>query len=165
MQPILVALVLALAFSFPHIANASGEVDRVFVDKSDRVLYLMAGQQVVRRYDISLGASPVGHKVREGDERTPEGRYVLDWKNDNSKFFRSIRISYPNRTDQARAEAGGYSAGSNIFIHGLPNNSASHGRHFAGKDWTDGCIAVNNNAQMSEIWNLLRIGTVIEIVP
>lgn len=162
---VLRALVASLAFFFPHIVNALGEVDKVFVDKSDRLLYLMAGQQVVRRYNISLGANPIGHKLREGDEKTPEGRYVLDWKNENSKYFRSIRISYPNRVDHARADARGYSAGGDIFIHGLPNNSGSHGRHFVGKDWTDGCIAVNDNAHMNELWNLLRIGTIIEIVP
>ena len=37
--------------------------------------------QVLRSYAIALGANPVGHKQQQGDERTPEGRYVLDWRN------------------------------------------------------------------------------------
>ena len=157
----LLSLLLVLVSS---ITSASDNVDKVLVDKSARLLYLMSGTEVLRQYDISLGDNPIGHKLKEGDEKTPEGNYVLDWKNPNSRYFRSIRISYPNHRDQAQAREGGYSPGGNIFIHGLPNKKRPFGAQFTGRDWTDGCIAVNDNAQMSEIWELLEMGTPIEII-
>lgn len=153
-----------LLFVFCPISFASAEVDKVLVDKSARLLFLLSGTQVVRQYDISLGENPVGHKRREGDEKTPEGNYVLDFKNSRSRYFRSIRISYPNEHDKTQARRSGYSPGGNIFIHGLPNWVGSLGSQFSGRDWTDGCIAVNDNTHMSEIWNLLKEGTPIEIV-
>ena len=140
------------------------EVDKVLVDKSDRRMYLLAGAEVVREYQVSLGDNPYGHKTKAGDERTPEGLYVLDWKNPNSRFFRSIRISYPNPQDDFRARQAGYSPGGNIFIHGLPNWNGSVADGFVGRDWTDGCIAINNNRHMSEVWRLVKTGTPIEIV-
>jgi len=40
----------------------------------------------VRRYRVALGREPVGHKVREGDGRTPEGRYTIDRRNPRSAY-------------------------------------------------------------------------------
>lgn len=154
----------ALAWFLP-LAPFAESVDLVSVDKSDRALRLMAGDQVVKEYSISLGANPKGHKVRQGDERTPEGRYVLDWRNPQSHYFRSIHISYPNNVDRSRAAEAGYSPGGDIFIHGLPNGMDSMGASFEGRDWTDGCIAVNDNDDMWEIWTLVENGTPIEIQP
>lgn len=79
-------------------------VDRVVVDKSERRMLLLNGGDVVARYRIALGASPVGHKRKEGDERTPEGLYRLDWGNARSGYFRSIHISYPDDADIADAK-------------------------------------------------------------
>jgi murein L,D-transpeptidase YafK len=128
-------------------------------------MYLMAGDNVVRSYRIGLGDNPSGHKLYEGDERTPEGDYTLDWRNPNSDFYKSIHISYPNKKDLELASAWGLNPGGNIMIHGLPNNSAE-GMEFAysGLDWTDGCIAVSN-AEIDEIWQLVADGTPIRILP
>ncbi|XOV83684.1 MAG: murein L,D-transpeptidase family protein [bacterium] len=143
----------------------SAEVDHVLVKKSERQLLLMSGSTVVRSYPISLGEQPVGHKQREGDEKTPEGQYVLDWRNPDSRFYKSIRISYPNAQDQLRAEQKNQDPGGNIFIHGLPNGVNLLARTFQGRNWTDGCIAVNNNNHMDEIWQLVKDGTRITIRP
>lgn len=158
---VLAALIALVA---PHGVLADG-VDLVSVEKSQRVLRLHAGDQVIREYAISLGGDPRGHKFREGDQRTPEGRYLLDWRNPDSKYFRSIRISYPNARDQARARQAGLSPGGDIFIHGLPNGKGEQHKQFNGRDWTDGCIAVNDNEQMWEIWRLVKNGTPILINP
>lgn len=141
------------------------EIDHVLVKKSERQLLLMSGSNVVKSYPISLGEQPVGHKQREGDERTPEGQYVLDWRNPESRFYKSIRISYPNDQDQMRAEKNNHSPGGDIFIHGLPNGVTRLARTFRGRNWTDGCIAVNNNDHMDEIWQLVKDGTRITIRP
>ena len=144
--------------------TATGRVDLVRVDKSERRMQLLVGAVVVKTYMIALGADPVGHKQREGDERTPEGRYVLDWRNARSIAYRSIHISYPNAQDSALAQAGGYSPGGSIMIHGQPNGYGWWSWLLQRFDWTDGCIAVTD-AEMAEIWDMVDNGTPIEIHP
>jgi murein L,D-transpeptidase YafK len=137
-------------------------VDKVVVLKGYRRLLLMKGDEVLKTYIVSLGEDPVGPKVRQGDNKTPEGNYVLDRHNAHSQYHRSIHISYPNAEDVARAKRLGVSAGGELYIHGLPNEF--HGHSEALGDWTEGCIAVTN-AEMDEIWRAVADGTPIEIKP
>lgn len=141
-------------------------VDSVLVRKGERTLQLLHDGDVYREYKIALGDSPVGHKFEEGDERTPEGDYVLNWRNPNSNFHKSIHVSYPNARDRAFARAMGINPGGMIMIHGRPNwlTSPAVAREYDGRDWTDGCIAVKNH-EMDEIWRLVRDGTPIRILP
>ncbi len=160
-------LVAALLYPFadPALARyAPPAVDLVVVDKGERVLRLLVGGRVLLSYPIALGRNPAGHKERAGDCRTPEGRYVLDRRNARSKFYKSIHISYPNSRDLAEARRRGVSPGADIMIHGLPRGFEDLADcHFA-RNWTKGCIAVNN-AQMDEIWRLVPDGTPIVINP
>lgn len=140
-------------------------VDFVLVKKSENRMYLLKEGQVVREYHVSLGKNPVGHKVQEGDFRTPEGRYNLMYKNPKSRFFRSIMLNYPNERDIEMARRRGVNPGKHIVIHGQPNE------HFGPYDgvanafnWTDGCIAVTN-PEMMDIWKLVDVDTPIEIRP
>ena len=146
----------------PAMAPAAQQADLVRVDKSDRRMDLLRDGAVIATYEVSLGAAPEGHKAEEGDERTPTGRYALDWRNPNSIAHLSIHVSYPNAEDAARAEARGVSPGEHIMIHGLPNGWGWLGALHRGWDWTNGCIAVTN-AEMREIWSLVPNGTPIEI--
>jgi murein L,D-transpeptidase YafK len=148
------------AFSSAHPLPASAAADEVLVLKSQRKLYLMQGGKILKRYKVSLGGHPVGPKTREGDRKTPEGKYILDWHNTESQFYKSIHISYPNENDLARAEKLGVPPGGDLFIHGQPNDFTGPGKQ-AG-DWTDGCIAVSNE-EMDEIWRAVADGTPIEI--
>ena len=104
---------------------------------------------------------PSGHKHFEGDERTPEGRYLIDYRNPRSAYHLSLHISYPGADDRAYAAAHGRSPGGEIFIHGQPN-ALTEGREPG--DWTDGCIAVSN-AEIEELWREVPDGTPIEIRP
>jgi len=154
---------LVLSMVVPALARAE-VVTLVRVDKSDRRMELLSGDRILKTYSIALGANPVGHKQREGDERTPEGRYVLDWRNPNSIAYLSIHISYPNAADEAAARARGYSPGGAIMIHGQPNGYGWWSWLLQRVDWTDGCIAVTDG-DMAEIWALVPNGTPIEINP
>jgi murein L,D-transpeptidase YafK len=141
--------------------------DQVVVKKSERKLMLMHDGKVMREYRIALGDNPWGHKMHEGDERTPEGDYILDWRNPRSNFYKSIHISYPNDRDRLFARVMGLKPGGMIMIHGLPNylpaNAVRHA-NYNRRDWTDGCIAVDNH-EMDEIWHAVRDGTPIKILP
>jgi len=143
-------------------ANVPAPVDRVLVIKSQRLLLLLKGEETVRKFRVALGANPVGPKEQEGDKRTPEGTYVLDWRTTDSKFYKSIHISYPGEGDIAKAEAMGVSPGGYIMLHGLPEEMEWMGSLHRLFDWTNGCIAVTN-AEMDEIWELVPDGTPIEI--
>ena len=145
--------------------TVAGTASRVVVDKSERALWLMDGDAVLARYPVSLGADgDGGHKQREGDERTPEGRYALDWRNAESAYHRSIRVSYPDDADAARARIQGDDPGGMIMIHGARNGLGWLGRLHRALDWTDGCIAVTN-AEMDQIWATVPDGTPIDIRP
>lgn len=138
--------------------------DQVLVLKSERLLHLMRDGQVLRSYTVSLGGRPAGHKLQEGDLRTPEGDYFLDWRNPTSDFYMSIHISYPNNRDIQKARAAGRDPGGMIMIHGLPNDSPPTTTDYLNEDWTDGCIAVSNQA-MIDIWLSVDDNTPITILP
>jgi murein L,D-transpeptidase YafK len=138
--------------------------DRILVLKSERKLFLMAGEDVLKSMDISLGLMPEGPKRREGDFRTPEGVYRIESKNSASDFFLSLKVSYPSAEDRARARSMSVDPGGQIMIHGLPNAPRYDENMYLGWDWTDGCIAVSNS-DMVDLWRLTRVSMPIEIRP
>ena len=143
-------------------AGWSTEVDLVRVDKSERKMVLLAEGQTVREYRVALGGNPKGHKQQEGDERTPEGIYTLDYKKEDSTFYRSMHISYPNQIDADNAAKRGVSPGGFIMVHGQRNKLgwlAPLTQYF---NWTNGCIALTND-EMDEFMSLVAVGTSIEI--
>ncbi|MFW2078417.1 murein L,D-transpeptidase family protein [Acinetobacter sp. ULE_I010] len=142
-------------------------ITQVKVYKTDRVVQLLHRDQVIRTYPMRLGFDPIGHKVKEGDGKTPEGTYILDWRNPKSAFYKSLHVSYPNVQDQAKAKQLGVPAGGDIMIHGSATTSQiekfpSLMRYLPRNDWTWGCVAVRN-IDMDEIWTLVDDGTVITI--
>ncbi len=138
--------------------------DRVVVNKKARQMVLLKDDEVIKSYQVALGSEPVGPKQRQGDGKTPEGTYRLDRRNNRSRFYKSIHISYPSRADVEAARMRGVSPGKDIMIHGLPNGLERVGELHTLLDWTNGCIAVTN-AEMDEIWQLVAEGTPIEIRP
>jgi murein L,D-transpeptidase YafK len=138
--------------------------DRIIVYKHERKLIIWSQGKVLRSYRVALGGDPVGPKTRQGDHRTPEGSYLLDSRNPHSLYYKAFHISYPNSNEIAAAKKLGVSPGSNIMLHGLPRDYAGEERARTQHDWTNGCIAVTNE-EMDEIWQLVRVGTPIEIKP
>lgn len=138
--------------------------DRVVIHKAKRELLLFRRDKVIRSYRVALGTHPVGPKVRQGDGRTPEGAYEIVGRNERSAYHRSLRISYPNAEDRARAAKLGVDPGGDIMIHGLPNGRGYVGKAHRLVDWTAGCIAVTDE-EIEEIWRLVPNGTPVEIKP
>jgi murein L,D-transpeptidase YafK len=147
-----------------HPLQSLPPVDHLVVRKSDRKLFLMHGEDVVRFYKIALGLNPIGQKERAGDFRTPEGHYILSRRNPRSDYFLSMQVSYPNDHDMKRARRNHWDAGGSIMIHGLPNQLKHTPGYYEKTDWTDGCIAVTN-ADMVEIWLLTPDDAPIDILP
>ena len=148
---------------------------KIIVKKSERLLYLLDGDTIAARFKIGLGFTPEGAKTQEGDGKTPEGEYYICTKNPNSRFYLSLGISYPNKEDankaldEERIDLETYNEiieaindgkrppwdtplGGEIMIHG---NGSS-------RDWTAGCIAVDNEV-MDLLFEICDIGTVVII--
>lgn len=160
------ALVLLVGAAKANAPLELPQIDHVVVRKGERTITLYAQGQVVRAIaGIQLGDAPVGPKRFQGDERTPEGRYTIDYGNPDSAYHLSLHISYPNARDVAYAEAKGRSPGGLIFIHGQPNYwvGGAIGARMPG-DWTDGCIAVSNE-EIEALYEAVPDGAVIDIVP
>jgi len=144
--------------------SASKSVDKILVIKSARRLELISDGKVIRSYRISLGKQPKGPKLQEGDKRTPEGLYWVDWRKRSDKFNLAMHINYPNISDAAKARREGVNPGSMIMIHGTPDSEENPEELFHTLDWTDGCIAMKNY-EMREGWNMVKDGTMVEIRP
>jgi murein L,D-transpeptidase YafK len=139
-------------------------IDQVVVLKRQHQLLLMSGDRVVKSYGVALGSGGLTPKRRQGDHRTPEGAYTIDYRNPASRYHLALHISYPEKTDLLRARQLGVNPGGDIMIHGLGPNFSWAGENHRHYDWTDGCIAVTDK-EMDEIWQAVADGTPIEIRP
>lgn len=145
-------------------ACQKGPADKILIEKKERRLTLLAKGKVLKTYQIALGGNPNGPKERQGDNKTPEGTYVVDARNRDSRYHLSLHISYPNEQDKKRAKERGVSPGGEIMIHGIKNGFSWVGDLHTGVDWTKGCIAVTDE-EIEEIERLAPNGTIVEIRP
>lgn len=140
------------------------KADLLVVAKGEHRLEAYANGRLLRAYPVSLGRDPVGPKERQGDRRTPEGRYLIDSHNPASSFHRALHVSYPSAADVTRARSGGYDPGGEIMVHGIRHGLGWIGRAQRFVDWTVGCIAVTD-PEMEELYRIVPDGTPIEIRP
>ena len=158
-----VALFLCFGLSAAHASLP--KADLVVVKKSQYSLELLKDGKPIKRFWIALGQNPKGAKLRKGDLKTPEGRYLLDYKKDSSGYYKAIHISYPNLNDLRRArEYGVEDPGSMVMTHGQPNRLPEDEPAVQNSNWTNGCIALLNH-EMDELWQMVDPGTPIEIRP
>ena len=159
------SLLITLLLILQTVSGLSSlKADAVLVIKSERRLYLLSKGVPFASFPVTFGANPTGHKQEQGDERTPEGHYRLDYKNPNSKFYKSIHISYPNAKDRASARGRGVDPGGDIMIHGQKNGWEWASPLVQFFSWTDGCVALSNR-DMDRVWTAIVPGTPIEIRP
>lgn len=154
----------AVPFSAAQSMPSGTRVDRVVVYKARHELQLWSQGSLLKAYRVALGPTPTGHKRRQGDGRTPEGDYVIDYRNPRSLYHLSLHVSYPNEQDRRRAAAAHVSPGGDIMIHGVPRGYESIQPGQKVDDWTAGCIAVTNS-EIEEIWRAVPDGTPIHIEP
>jgi murein L,D-transpeptidase YafK len=149
----------------------------MIIQKGERTVELLDGDELVKQYKMVIGFSPIGDKETEGDGRTPEGEFYVFAKNPKSKFHLSLGLSYPGREDAERGLKAGLISqeehdeivaaiaegrmplqktklGGEIYIHG--GGTAS--------DWTEGCVALDND-EMTELFDSVPIGTRVAIEP
>ena len=165
MKSIVKIISAALAFMLSWgIAHSEPIADMVVVEKSKSRLYLMREGEAFASFRVAFGSNPKGHKQEQGDGRTPEGRYILDYKNSGSAYYKSIHISYPNAKDRKEARKRGVDPGGDIMIHGQKNGYGRLSILVQRFNWTNGCIALSDR-DMDTVWNAVNPGTPIEIRP
>ena len=145
-------------------ADAGQKADLVRVDKGESRLFLIGKGETFASFPVVFGKNPQGHKQQQVDERTPEGRYVLDYKTAASSYYRSIHVSYPDARDQESARKRGVDPGGDIMVHGQPNGWEWLTPVLQLFNWTDGCIALRNK-DMDAVWDAVDPGTPVEIIP
>ena len=160
---LLIGCLFLSGLNIPNTVPAA-HADRIVVLKSAHTMTLYSSNNVLRQYKVAIGRGPKGPKKQQGDHKTPEGQYVIDSKNDHSRFHLALHVSYPNANDRSQAARNHLDPGGMVEIHGLPPYFAFAGSLQSLIDWTDGCIAVSN-AEIEEIWKLVPIGTKVEILP
>jgi murein L,D-transpeptidase YafK len=156
---------LTFYYFYPEDKLPTGvQIDNILVYKSKRELLVYSNGQLIKMYKISIGLQPVGDKQFQGDNKTPEGIYFINDKNPNSICHKNLGISYPNKDDIANAKRLGKSAGGDIKIHGLFNNSGFISKFHRWFGFTYGCIMVTDE-EIDELYNAVKIGTRIDIKP
>ena len=157
--------------------NQKPQVVKLVIEKAKHELSLLCDDKVWFRCDCGLGQVPTGHKDREGDFRTPEGQYYVCTRNEKSKYYLFLGLSYPGPDDAERGLQLGLinqdehdqikeaavarkrppwntELGGMVGIHGSGN----------ALDWTRGCIALDDN-DMATIWQFCSLGTPVTIKP
>jgi murein L,D-transpeptidase YafK len=179
--PVLLLILAGVFFFMISPKNAEplpAEIEnpRLVVKKAERRLEVYDGDRLLKTYKIVLGFAPAGDKEHEGDGKTPLGEFYVFTKNEQSKFYLSLGLSYPSIDDaerglrenlisreeydsilQAIAEKRmppqNTPLGGEIYIHGGGTE----------RDWTWGCVALENE-EMKEIFDALPVGTPVTIV-
>ena len=126
----------------------------VHVRTQEHTLYLCEKGQTHASYAVTLGSAP-GAKQRQGDRRTPLGRYRLNAPRRSDKFGWFVGVGYPTPEQRAR----GYT-GSAVGIHGPPRKLARLGVRvpdfILAMNWTDGCVAVGSDPEIEAIVEWLK---------
>jgi lipoprotein-anchoring transpeptidase ErfK/SrfK len=181
---VLTASVAVVADRTPPAPPSTLEIHapRIVVIKSKRVLYLFDGDRLVRRYPVALGFAPIGQKRHADDGRTPEGVFRICTRTRASQYHRFLGISYPDPTAAGRGlrdglisfgeyrslvtadSAGGCPLWSTALGVGIGLHGCGDACLAVGVDWSAGCVALSD-ADIEELFGVLRIGDVVEILP
>ena len=163
----IVFLASAIYFCAHHVWNplpTGTTIDFILVEKSVRKLSIFRDGRKLKSYRVALGRNPVGPKEQEGDMKTAEGIYTIDWRNPESDYHLSLHVSYPSDADNARAAERVVNAGFDIMVHGIQNGGGWIGAFHRWRDWTAGCIALTDE-EVEELYRVTPDGTSIEIRP
>ena len=151
-----------LIFLTQSVFAITKQADYILVEKTKHTLTLFKNNEAIKIYRVAIGRGGLGQKDSQGDNRTPEGIYKIDYRNPNSLYYKSLHIGYPNPSDTTRIRQQGNSPGGDIMLHGIKNGLGWLGKAHHFIDWTKGCIAISN-AEIDEIWQLVPDGITIEI--
>lgn len=128
-----------------------GERRALVVDTDRRVLTVCDDGRSREVLSVRLGREGTG-KTREGDRRTPTGRYPLGAPVASSDYGTFVPIEYPT-VAQVRA---GYT-GSAVGVHGPGRRVRWLGRLVNVLDTTDGCVGLATDEETAAVASWVRL--------
>jgi murein L,D-transpeptidase YafK len=180
---LLLLATLAVASTCPLLQSGAPAGLLLVVDKAefrlgvyrDGALAFLADQPEC--YDIALGGAPAGDKEARGDERTPEGVFRITHRNPTSRFHLSLGLDYPtarhaeaalaaDRIDRAtrdRVVAADRPGRMPVRDSALGGDIYLHGGGSLPRDWTDGCIAVDDGV-IEHLYAIAGPGTAVWVL-
>ena len=139
-------------------------VNKILVTKHEHKLELLDDGRVIATYHVALGRGGLGPKLQAGDNKVPEGTYLVVSHNAHSQFHNALRLSYPTPDQRVAAQRRGVDPGGDIMIHGIRNGLGWIGTFHTLVDWTKGCIALTD-PQIDIVALEVADGTPVEIRP
>lgn len=146
------------------------ETISVLIEKAKYRLTVYEDDQPIKSYPMVMGSAPTGDKLQEGDRKTPEGIFRIRDLYPHESWSKFLWLDYPTedswRKHREAKRSGKLDStatiGGEIGIHGVPEGS--DGLIADRQNWTLGCPSLTNK-DVDEIYNVVQVGTVVEIVP
>jgi murein L,D-transpeptidase YafK len=180
-----VFLLAVLALASVHVSATTDEIS-LLLSRSTHTLYVKKGTFILKSYKVALGSGGRYGKLREGDGRTPMGKYKIMQVRASNRFHLFMQLNYPSTQDAKRAliekeitlseyrsvldahifgrqPPQNLPLGGAIGIHGIGFENQEKLKIHQNIDWTEGCIALRN-AEVEELSQYVSVGTEIHIV-
>lgn len=136
----------------------------ILINKLESSCSIIKSGKAIATYKSEFGKNWMGDKKHMGDYATPEGIYKVTQlkKGSKTKYYKSLLINYPNDEDKKR------------FDQMIKNGEISkkskigglieiHGHGGKGVNWTEGCVALDNE-DMDKIFDLVKVNTPVIII-
>ena len=157
--PLLLTACARAATTTPVVESCAARETGIVIDTRAHQMHLCRQGAIDKTYAVALGWNGVG-KQRQGDNRTPLGKYPLAAPRVSRDFHIFIHVGYPT---PAQARMG--FTGSAIGIHGPPRGwlSLAELASLVARDWTAGCIAVATDDEIEQVADWVRKHGVKEV--
>jgi murein L,D-transpeptidase YafK len=142
----------------------------IIIKKSDYELKVFDDEGWYATYPIVFGSKDLSDKMRQGDKKTPNGKFKIILKKLHPKWGPELLLDYPNEESfqkfRERKQKGlvpkNASIGDGIAIHATrPEEEWTIDNFY---NWTDGCISVKYT-EMKDLFSYIPIGTEVTILP
>jgi murein L,D-transpeptidase YafK len=140
----------------------------IIVDKSDYELKVYDDEGWYATYPIVFGSKDLSDKMREGDKRTPDGKFKVIIKKHHPQWGPELLLDYPNAVSYQRfneRKSKGLlpknaKIGNGIAIHATRPQEEWTVDNFY--NWTDGCVSVKYT-EMKDLFSYIPVGTPVTI--
>lgn len=140
----------------------------IIVDKSDYELKVYDDEGWYATYPIVFGSKDLGDKMREGDKRTPDGKFKVILKKIHPQWGPELLLDYPNDVSYQKFKERKLQGlipknariGNGIAIHATrPQEEWTIDNYY---NWTDGCVSVKYT-EMKDLFSYIPVGTPVTI--
>lgn len=140
----------------------------IIIDKSDYELKVYDDEGWYATYPIVFGSKDLSDKMKEGDKRTPDGKFKVIIKKYHKQWGPELLLDYPNdisvqKFNQRKANGlvpKNARIGNGIAIHATRPQEEWTVDNFY--NWTDGCVSVKYT-EMKDLYNYIPLGTPVTI--